>query len=88
MRLQPLTLSAEKAKKELKRFTIAAIVLSALGLFAFWFLGIVGLAFGARALVLSYHTANKKEKDTTGLRVLAILAIAIGLFDTIGGLAG
>lgn len=87
MKLQPLTLPSEKAKKELKQFSIAAIALSAIGLVAFWFLGIVGLALGARALVLTFHDVNKKEKNILFYRVLAVLAIAIGVLDILGGTA-
>lgn len=76
----------DKAQKELKQFTIAACVLSGVSIFMFWFIGVAGLALGARALLLTWHKANKNRKDLARYRVPAAAAVALGLLSTLYGL--
>jgi hypothetical protein len=84
MKLQPLTLPAEKAKKELKQYAIIGLVLSCIGLFVFWILGIIGLALSGRALVLTFHEAIKKENNVLKFRIIAVSGMILGLIDVIG----
>lgn len=71
----------EQARKQLVQFGIAGLTLSLLGVFALAWLGIAGLAFGARALLLSFHAGNANRKYTISYRVMSLASIAVGLFD-------
>ncbi len=76
-------LSNQKAQEELKKFATLSLVLSAISLIILWWLAIVGLAFGARALLLTYHKGNKNRKDLIKLRVMSILVIVLALISII-----
>ncbi|MGH7196947.1 MAG: hypothetical protein ACREGJ_04275 [Candidatus Saccharimonadales bacterium] len=79
--------SADKAPKELKSFAVAAAVGGVISLLVLWPLGIVGMAFGARALLLGFHKANKGQKNTLLYQVLAVIGIAAGLISLAFGLS-
>lgn len=78
-------LSDEKAQKELKRFAYASFIISIVTLFIFWWLSVVGIALGLRALLLTYHKGNKERKDLVKLRVMSIVAIVLGATSLIAG---
>lgn len=71
-------LPSEKAQKELKQFSIASLAIGAIGLLIGW-LGVIALAFGVRALLLTKHQGNKanpKRKQYLGFAAAgAILGI-------------
>ena len=71
----------EKAQKELRQFAILGLVLSAIALFIFGFLGIAGLAFSARALVLISHKGNRDNPKLRQYRAMAIAGVIIGVID-------
>jgi uncharacterized membrane protein len=79
-----MNLPDEKAQKELKQFAVIACILSGISLVAFWFLGIVGIATGARALVLSYHRTNRRALK---YRVASIVAILAGIVSLVFSLS-
>ena len=66
-----------KAVKELGLFAIASLVAAAVSMVVFWWLAIVGLGFGARAILISFHKANKGTQTTPVYRWLAITAVII-----------
>lgn len=68
-----------KAKKEVKQFAILSLAVSAVSLIVFWWLAIPGLAFGGRALLLTYHKGNQDRKDLTRFRIISILAIVFSI---------
>jgi len=79
-------LSDEQASKELKQFTIWAATFSAVSLLMLWFLGFVGLALGARAVLLSFHKGNAGHKNLVWYRVGAGFAVITGLVGVFFGL--
>ena len=72
---------ADKAPKHLMQFMIWGGSLSGIGLFIVPAIGIAGLAFSARALLLSYHPANLKDPKLIQKRVVSVLGILAGLVD-------
>jgi hypothetical protein len=74
---------ADKAAKHLMLFMIWGAVLSGIGLFIVPALGIAGLAFSARALLLTYHPSNLKDPHLSRKRALNIFAIVAGAVDVI-----
>ena len=71
-------MSDDKAVAELRNFKSLALVLSLLGV-AFWVASILGLAFGGRSLLLTYHKANKDNASARYLSVLTIILSIAGL---------
>lgn len=53
--------SSKNPEKESKQFSILGLVFGAGGLFL-WFLGIAGLAFSLRGLILSTRVKNKRQQ--------------------------
>jgi hypothetical protein len=72
---------ADKAPNHLKQFMIWGVALSGIGLFVVPALGIAGLAFSARALMLTFHPANRKDSKLTLKRAVSALGILAGAFD-------
>lgn len=61
--------------------------MAVIGLATFWFLGVIAIGLGARALALSFDKRLAKKPELVGFRALAVGAIVIGIFDLIGGIA-
>jgi hypothetical protein len=74
-------LSKEKAQKEFKQFAIWGLVASVVSLLIFGWLGIVGLAFSARALLLSKHAGNQENLKLKQYRAMAIGGVIISVID-------
>jgi hypothetical protein len=72
---------AEKAPKHLKLFMTWGVALSGVGLIIMPFLGVAGLAFSGRALMLTYHPANHKDPKLMLKRILCVLGIVAGAVD-------
>ena len=72
-----LKMPEEQARKELKQFLIIGCVCTAVSLFAFGFLAIVGIGFGARCAVLAQHEGIKKHAKYQRLRSAAILLLLV-----------
>jgi hypothetical protein len=83
MKTANTNLTNEQAIKQLKQFSVIALACAAVGLVIFWWLGIVGAAFGARSLVLANHKANKGGKDTKKYQIFGAAALVLGLADII-----
>jgi hypothetical protein len=73
MKPNPLTLSGGQAKKQRHQVAITGLLLSVVSLFVLPLLGIA-----VRALILTNHTENKKDKVNGKFRVIAIMGIALG----------
>ncbi len=84
MKIIPLSLHKEQAKKELKQFMIAGYVAVVIGLFilpsAF---GLIAGAFGLRCIVLSY---NKTLKHITQLRAPSYILFILGILELVTAL--
>jgi hypothetical protein len=87
MKIHPHDQTAEQAKKELKQVAILGLLFAVIGLVIFWFLGIIAIGFGARALLLSFNKKLLNKKDLQGWRAMGVGALVIGIFDVIGGIA-
>lgn len=72
-------ISNEKAQKELKQFATLGLVFSLVPLLIFGALGIVGLAFSARALILAGHPGNKENPKLKQYRAMAIAGIVLAI---------
>jgi|GEM_PF-6144716 len=75
-----------KTHKEQRQFTIIACALSGVSLIFLWFLGIAGIALGARALMLSFQKADATHKNTAKYRIASIIAILAGIVSLFFGL--
>ena len=76
-------LSNEKAQKELKHFATLGLIFAVVALVIFGFLGIVGLAFSARALILANHVGNKNNPKLKQYRLMAIAGVVISVVGLI-----
>lgn len=76
-------LSKEKAQKELRQFAVLGLALSAVGLVIFAWIGIAGLAFSARALVLSSHPDTADLSKKKQYVIMAVAGVALGILDTV-----
>ncbi len=74
-------LSKEKAQKEFKQFAILGLVASIISFLVFVWLGIVGLAFSARALLLSKHAGNQENPKLKQYRVMAVGGLILSVID-------
>jgi len=72
-------LSNEQAQKEIKQFTYASIVSSLVSLVIFWWLAMVGIFFGIRGLMLTWHKGNADDKNLIIYRIISISGIIIGI---------
>lgn len=77
------SLSDKQAVKELRLFSIASLVCSVTGLIVFWWLGIVGIGLGIRAMLLSKHKGNEANKDKQKYFTLAVVGLIVGLADVL-----
>lgn len=75
----------EKAKKELKSFTYASLIISVVTLFVFWWLAVASIALGLRAFLLTYHKGNKERKDLVKFKVMSIIAIVLSVVSLFAG---
>lgn len=73
-------LPKDKAQKELRQFAILGLIFSIITLFIFGWLGAVGLAFSARALVLAKHDANKTNPQLNQYRWFAYSGLILSIF--------
>ena len=83
-------LSNEQAQKEIKLFLTVGYVFLTISLIAFGWLATVGLAVGARCIILTYHKGNAQNPKLKLLRTLSIvltLASLVGLFLVFGNQA-
>ncbi|PID31884.1 hypothetical protein CR970_03340 [Candidatus Saccharibacteria bacterium] len=76
----------EKAAKELRMFAPLGLAFSLISIVALGFLAVVGLAFSARALVLSLRKVNKEDPEMVRYRVMAVLGLVAGLLSMYLGL--
>ncbi len=69
----------ERIVKEIKSFAIASIMLSIIGLIILWWLGIAGLAFGIRGVILSMRKKQLSKYTIVSLTgaILGLLAIVL-----------
>ena len=76
-------LSNEKAQKELKQFAALGLIFAVAALVIFGFLGIVGLAFSVRALILANHAGNKSNSKLKQYRLMAITGMIVSIGDLV-----
>jgi hypothetical protein len=77
------TLSDAQARKELKQYTMYAWPGALVGYFILSWLGVLGVLFGARAFLLTYHTGNKGRRFLWVYRIFTGLVVLIGAFETV-----
>lgn len=77
------TLKDDQAQKEMEKFAKLGLLFSMVGLFVFGWIGGVGIAFGGRALLLTFHKGNKRHPRLWWYRLLAGIAFVLGLFDVV-----
>ncbi len=74
------TTTPEQAKKQVKLFSLLGFIASLLSLFIFWWSAIAGIAFSARALLLTWHKSNIENRMFYRvLAALSLIASAAGL---------
>jgi hypothetical protein len=76
-------LPKEKAQKELHQFAVLGLALSAVGLVIFAWIGIAGLAFSTRALVLSSHPGNAGNPKKKQYVIMAVAGVVLGILDAV-----
>lgn len=76
----------EKAPHEMKRFTIIGCAVSIISLVIFWWLGIIGIAFCIRGLLLTWHKANTGSNKLLAFRVSAVIGILAGMISLVFGI--
>lgn len=76
-------LSNEKVQKELKQFLIIGYICAAVALFTLGFLSVVGVAAGARCLLLVLHKANKDNPKLVQLRTASIALLVVSTIEAI-----
>lgn len=74
----PRIAPSKNPQKESSQFAIAAVVCSVASLFL-WFLGIMGIAFGIRAAILSRRIKNT-QRLILSLAAVCVSAIGIGYY--------
>lgn len=74
-------LNNEQAAKEFKLFSILGLACAIVALLVFWWLGIVGLAFSARALILARHPANNTESKK--FLIFAAVGLVLSFTDVV-----
>lgn len=77
------TLSDGQARRELKEYTLYAWPGVLVGYFVLSWLGTLGILFGARAFVLTFHQANKQHKRLLLYRGLNLLVVVVGAFEVL-----
>ena len=77
------TLSEKQAQKELKRFTMYAWPGVVVGCFILSWLGVLGVLFGARAFLLTFHAGNKGNRRLVFYRLLNGLVTLAGAYETL-----
>ncbi len=74
-------LSNEQAQKAVKKFAYASIISSAVSIVLFWWLSIVGMFFGIRALLLTQHPGNTNDKKLVMYKSISAFGIIIGMIS-------
>ena len=77
------TLTDAQARKELKQYTMYAWPGVVVGYFILSWLGVLGVLFGSRAFLLTYHKGNKGRKYLWLYRVVTGIAVLVGAFETL-----
>lgn len=72
-------MSQEQAEKEIKNFGYLSLVLGGLGMFLFWGLGIAGLAFGVRSLILTWNDGAKNINNLISYRFISGIGTTLSL---------
>ncbi len=82
------TLPDDKAQQELVRFARLGIASTVVGLVVFPVLGTIGAAFGARALLLTFHKGNKANPRLLLYRVALAVSFVLAWVELLFALYG
>jgi hypothetical protein len=77
------TIPDEQARKELKQLTMYAWPGVLVGYFILSWLGVLGVLFGSRAFLLTFHAGNKSRKWLLLYRILNGVIVLAGAFETL-----
>jgi len=77
------TLSDAQAHKELKQYTMYALPGVIVGFFLLSWLGLLGMIFGPRAFLLTFHTGNKSRRYLWMYRIGTAFIVLLGVFEVI-----
>jgi hypothetical protein len=75
------TLSDAKAHKELKQYTLYAVPSVAVGYFILSWLGALGVFFGLRAFLLTFHAGNKSRRYLWPYRIFTAFIVLVGAYE-------
>jgi hypothetical protein len=74
-------LSSEKAQKELKQFLIIGYICAVIALFTLGLLSMVGMAFGARCVLLVNHEGNRTNPKLKQLKIASVLLLVLSVVE-------
>jgi hypothetical protein len=77
------TLSDAQARKELSQVTLYSWPGVVVGYFVLSWLGVLGVFFGGRAFLLTYHNGNKGRRYLWLYRIFTGVVALVGAFETL-----